>query len=172
MWHLGIFYGRHERRVSISVTVYILVHKASGLCKGSSSLSPSRGKRKRAQREAHEKNRKNEVKQATRCEPKQQKNDFCRQLNVSMPTRGSVDNRLRDSLSEYSKHTSYMFWRLGVICNHFFVWCYINNDWPQLDPPHEDDGRKTKPSKNHNQTFFRSMIKIGTPEPAQQRDWE
>jgi hypothetical protein len=40
---------------------------------------------------------------------------------VSVPTRGRVDHRLRVLLKKYSKHASYMFWRFGVICNHFLV---------------------------------------------------
>ena len=82
---------------------------------------------------------------------------------VSVPTRGCVDHRLRVLLKEYSKHASYMFWRFGVICNHFLVWCYAYKECPQLDPPRSDDGKKTKPSKNHNQTLFQTMTKIGMP---------
>ena len=82
---------------------------------------------------------------------------------VSVPTRGRVDHRLRVLLKKYSKHASYMFWRFGVICNHFLVWCYANKECPQLAPPRSDDGKKTKPSKNHNQTLFQTMTKIGMP---------
>jgi hypothetical protein len=97
-------------------------------------------------------------------------------MTVSMPTRGRVDHRLRDLLKEYSKNAldaSYMFWRLGIICNHFFVWCYQNNEWPHLDPPLDANGRKTKASNSWNQTLFRNMIRLGThPDPENQSKWE
>jgi hypothetical protein len=55
--------------------------------------------------------RKNQVKQT---------NGFCRHLTVSTPTRGRLNNCLCDSLREYNKHPSFMFWCRGVICNQVF----------------------------------------------------
>jgi hypothetical protein len=85
--------------------------------------------------------------------------------------RGRVDERLRQKIHDASKKLSYMFWRAGVITNHFFVWCYNRNEWPQLDAP---PGSK-KSQKNHNQTMFRNVIKLGTytnKPPENQANWE
>ena len=49
----------------------------------------------------------------------------------------------------------------------FLVWCYANNEWPQLD-----DGKRTKPSTTHNQMLFRAVIVVETPKSSNQTRWE
>jgi hypothetical protein len=49
----------------------------------------------------------------------------------------------------------------------FLVWCYANNEWPQLD-----DGKRTKPSTTHNQMLFRAVIVVETPQSSNQTRWE
>ena len=114
----------------------------------------------------------NEVKQKPRCEAKHPRNGFGRQHTASLPTRGRLDNCWRDGLRGYSKHALYMFWRLGLVCNHFFLWCYAHNEWPQPDPPRDDTRKKTKGCKHHNQMLFRTRIKVRMLQSAEQKNWE
>jgi len=93
---------------------------------------------------------------------------------VTVPMKGRVDEALRKQLSDSAKGVSYMFWRAGVIANHFFVWCWHHSLWPGLDAPKNADGKKTKATKSHVQTLFRNMIKLGTytKKPrSQQSNW-
>jgi hypothetical protein len=97
----------------------------------------------------------------TRSELKHQKKNQGRLITVSMPTLGRVDTRFHDILKEYRYQCSYMFRRLAVMCDHFLIWCYDNNEWPALNLPCDRDGHKTKGTKDYNQTLFRHIIKLG-----------